>query len=177
MKLRLKLINNFPDHIGGRLLKFQQVWNSLGATYILKAGAQANWISPLAPTLLLKQRHYSEFQGPTQKIKVYMKALKEELDLGIVREVKDKEIMFYNKTFIIPRKDGRLRMIIDCRPINKYLKDVPFQNENFQNVCNLSIKGDWATIIDIHNAYYRVLVSDELQKFLAFGFQGHACTY
>ncbi|KAA6383816.1 MAG: putative reverse transcriptase [Streblomastix strix] len=106
-----------------------------------------------------------------------MKALKEELDLRIVKEVKDREIMFYNKIFVIPRKDGRLRKIIDCHPINKYLKDDPFQNENFQNVCKLSIKGDWATIIDIHNAYNHVLVSDELQKFLAFGFQGHTYTY
>ncbi|KAA6377189.1 MAG: putative Transposon Ty3-G Gag-Pol polyprotein, partial [Streblomastix strix] len=107
---------------------------------------------------------------------IYMKAVKEELDLGIVREVKDREIMFYNKTFIIPRKDGRLRKIMDFRPINKNLKDVPFQNENFQNVCNLQLKGDWATIIDIHNSYNHVLVSDKLQKFLAFGSQGHTYT-
>ncbi|KAA6384427.1 MAG: hypothetical protein EZS28_020045 [Streblomastix strix] len=66
---------------------------------------------------------------------------------------------------------------MDCRSINKYLKDVPFQNENFKNVFNLSTKGDWATIIDIHNAYNHVLISDELQKFLAFDFQGRTYTY
>ncbi|KAA6386359.1 MAG: hypothetical protein EZS28_018116 [Streblomastix strix] len=80
-----------------------------------------------------------------------MKVLKEQLDLGIVREVKDREIMVHNMTFIIPRKDGRLRKIIDCRPINKYLKDVrPPQNENFQNM-----------IFEIPG----------------FGFQGHTYTY
>lgn len=67
-----------------------------------------------------------EFQGTIQKIKIYMKALKEELDLGIIRKVKDKDLKFYNKKFIIPRKNGRLRKIIDSRSINKYLKDVSF---------------------------------------------------
>ncbi|KAA6392819.1 MAG: hypothetical protein EZS28_011647 [Streblomastix strix] len=134
VKLKMELTTIILDYIGGRLLKFRQEWNNLGVTYVLKAGAQANWISPLAPTLLHKKRHYSEFQGTIQKMKVYVKTLKVELDRGKVREVKDKEMIFYNKTFIIPHKNGRLSKIIDYRTINKYLKkNVFFQNENFQN--------------------------------------------
>ncbi|KAA6366235.1 MAG: hypothetical protein EZS28_038239 [Streblomastix strix] len=87
-------------------------------------------------------------------MKIYVKALKEELDLGKVREVNDREMMFYNKTFIMHRKDGRLRKIIDCRPINKRLGNNNRYSQRLKSGTGIrqvvEIPGFWLSIPHLH---------------------------
>ncbi|KAA6362348.1 MAG: putative reverse transcriptase, partial [Streblomastix strix] len=108
---------------------------------------------------------------------IYQQALEKEIKQGIVKKIKKEEALFFNRTFIIPRKDKRLRKILDCRPINKFLKEEPFKSEDINTVTHLSLINDWATVIDIHNAYNHIQVAKELQQFLAFAFNHQTYTY
>ncbi|KAA6370257.1 MAG: putative reverse transcriptase, partial [Streblomastix strix] len=170
-------VNLVPDGIGARLQRYQAAWKKINANKILEEGAQANWIHPNAPNLLLQNRQYSEFQGTIQEKMIYQQALEEEIKQGIVKKIKKEEALFFNWTFIIPRKDKRLRKILDCRPINKFLKEESFKSEDIKTVTQLSLINDWATVIDIHNAYNYIQVTKELQQFLAFAFNHQTYTY
>ncbi|KAA6357413.1 MAG: hypothetical protein EZS28_047061 [Streblomastix strix] len=88
-----------------------------------------------------------------------------------------KEVLFLNRTFVIPKKDGRNRKILDYRQFNKYLQGISFKGEDFKSEANITLRGDWATVLDIGSAYIHIKVSEELQKYLAFTFAKETYTY
>ncbi|KAA6400755.1 MAG: hypothetical protein EZS28_003721 [Streblomastix strix] len=57
----------------------------------------------------------------------------------LLKKIKKEEALFFNSTFIIPRKDKSLRKILDCRPINKFLKEDSFKSEDIKTVTQLSL--------------------------------------
>ncbi|KAA6398557.1 MAG: putative reverse transcriptase [Streblomastix strix] len=163
--------------IGAKLLHFQHKWRELGVLNIVQEGVKPNWISKEAPKTLQTKSHFRQFKGTKLEMETYQKALQEEIDQGIVVEVGPNQIKYLNRTFIIPRKDKRLRKILDCRPINKQLKDIPFKAENINMVITLVEKGDWGVTIDIHNAYNHIMVHPSLQQYLGFAFQDRFYIY
>ncbi|KAA6355249.1 MAG: hypothetical protein EZS28_049223, partial [Streblomastix strix] len=74
-------------------------------------------------------------------------------------------------------KVGKKRTILNCCQVIKYLHDISFKGEDFKKVANITLRGDWATVLDISSAYNHVKVSEELQKYLGFTFAKERCTY
>jgi hypothetical protein len=36
----------------------------------------------------------------------------------VIKRVKDSEVKWWNPVFVIPKKDGKFRKIVDCRRLN-----------------------------------------------------------
>ncbi|KAA6382492.1 MAG: putative Transposon Ty3-G Gag-Pol polyprotein, partial [Streblomastix strix] len=168
---------NVPDAVGARLQWYKAKWEEIGASQILIEGAQANWKDVEAPEQLMKRLKSQEFQGTEEEKRIYIEALQEEIQQGVVTRIPREEVLFLNRTFVIPKKDGRKRKILDCRQVNKYLQDISFKGEDFKKVANITLRGDWATVLDISSAYNHIKVSEELQKYLAFTFAKETYTY
>ncbi|KAL0199702.1 hypothetical protein M9458_002889, partial [Cirrhinus mrigala] len=75
----------------------------------------------------------------------------------------DRESRFYSRYFIVPKKDGGLRPILDLRLLNR-------------SVMRLKSE-DWFVTIDLKDAYFHVSILPQHRKFLRFAFRGEAYQY
>lgn len=73
--------------------------------------------------------------------------------------------------FVIAKKGGGKRPIIDLSPLNRFLKSVHFKMEGIHMVPELVEKGDWFVKIDLKDAYFSIPIAQSDQAFLAFDWE------
>ncbi|KAA6355165.1 MAG: putative Transposon Tf2-9 polyprotein, partial [Streblomastix strix] len=122
-----------------------------------------------APKILEQMKQSSAFKGIKIEEEEYSKQLLEELNLGIVKETD--HIIFSNPTFLVRKSDGRARKILDCRQINSMTQNVHFKMDGPEELRQILEQGDYATILDIKDAFHHIFVSEQLQPFLGFQFK------
>jgi hypothetical protein len=80
----------------------------------------------------------------------------EELRQGVIEEVPRDSLRWCNPTFIVSKKTGEGRKILDCSVLNDFLLDRSFKMEDVRTIIQLAEPGDWATTLDIKSAYLHV---------------------
>lgn len=81
---------------------------------------------------------------------------------------------FYSTFFLVPKKTGDLRPVINLKPLNQYLRTQHFKMDCMNKVINLAKKGDWAISIDLQDAYFHIPLFPGHRKYLRFCIQGKA---
>ena len=90
------------------------------------------------------------------------------LEKGAICEVPFCEDGFYSRLFVIPKRDGSMRPVIDLSPLNHFIDTPHFQMENLATVKSLLRQGHFMTKIDLKDAYFSVAIHPQNQKFLRF---------
>ena len=73
---------------------------------------------------------------------------------------------FYSRIFVVPKKTGDLRPVIDLKMLNKFLKPKPFKMETAQSVRRAMKKGMWVFSIDLKDAYFHIPIHPASRKYL-----------
>ncbi|KAA6338973.1 MAG: hypothetical protein EZS28_052652 [Streblomastix strix] len=115
-----------------------------------------------------------QFKGNLIQEQEYQNQLNEELKNGIIKETNS--IQVYNPTFIVRRKDGRLRKMLECRRIKFFTKHVYFKMDGAEQLKQILQQSDYATILDIKDAFHHIHVQPNLQQFLGFKFKNKSYT-
>ena len=84
---------------------------------------------------------------------------------------------FYSRYFIIPKKDGGYRPILDLRLLNCCLKKLTFRMLSPARVLQAMSEGLWFTTLDLKDAYFQVPIHPSHWKYLRFAFEGEAYEY
>ena len=79
---------------------------------------------------------------------------------------------FYSNVFVVPKRDGGWRPIINLRKLNSYIHTPHFKMENVFSLRDILKKGDWLAKIDLKDAYLTVPMAKAYQKYLRFQWQG-----
>lgn len=79
---------------------------------------------------------------------------------------------FYSRYFLVPKKTGDLRPVLDLRGLNVFLKVLPFRMLRVKDVLQVISPGDWFTSIDLKDAYFHVPIAPPHWRFLRFAYQG-----
>lgn len=79
---------------------------------------------------------------------------------------------YYSHYFLVPKKTGGFRPILDLRGLNRFLKVLPFHMLTVTDVLQSVHEGEWFTTIDLRDAYFHVPISPQHRRFLRFAFQG-----
>ncbi|XP_036956139.1 uncharacterized protein LOC119020706 [Acanthopagrus latus] len=79
---------------------------------------------------------------------------------------------FYSTYFLVEKKDGGLRPILDLRGLNRFLKVLKFHMLSTAEVLRTVARGEWFTSIDLKDAYFHVPIAPHHRQFLRFAFQG-----
>ena len=79
--------------------------------------------------------------------------LEELVELGVVEEV-DERPRIINALNVVPKANGKFRIILDLRPFNKYMKALKFTMETIQRIRPLIKAGDYMGTIDLRSAYH-----------------------
>ena len=73
---------------------------------------------------------------------------------------------FISRMFLVPKKDGSYRPIIDLRQLNKFIRWEHFKMEGIHLVKDLLRQGDWMVKLDLKDAYFAVPIHQEYQQYL-----------
>ncbi len=84
---------------------------------------------------------------------------------------------FYSRYFLVPKKDGGLRPIIDLRRLNHALMRRPFRMITLKQILSQIRTGDWFCSLDLKDAYFHIQIAPHHRRFLRFAFEGVAYQY
>ena len=79
---------------------------------------------------------------------------------------------FYSKYFLVPKKTGGFRPVLDLRGLNRFLKIMPFHMLTTADVLQSVTHGEWFTSVDLQDAYFHVPIAPQHRQFLRFAYQG-----
>jgi ribonuclease HI len=75
---------------------------------------------------------------------------------------------FYSRLFVVPKKNGKLRPVLDLSPLNAYLRRVRFRMETPLTIRGALRPDDWATSVDLTDAYFHLSIARPDRKWLRF---------
>jgi hypothetical protein len=64
--------------------------------------------------------------------------------------------VFYSTFFIVPKKDGGLRPILNLKPLNVYMEKSHFKMETLRSIIQALHVGDWGSTFDLRDAYLQI---------------------
>ena len=161
--------------VGGRLRHFADFWDRwcpAGSPVpdMIRYGVKLDF-SHLPPT--------TQFPNPVQPPRDPAKALalRSEVQLLLqkeaVRIVEDTSSPgFYSHIFLVPKKNGTWRLVIDLSRLNKFLIVPHFKMETTRSVATAIQPGDWAVSLDLKDAYFHIPIHPDFQHYLRFALEG-----
>ena len=160
--------------VGGRLKFFVDRWESItDDSWVLETiqnGLKFEFIShPI----------YSEIRKTTvhaQNRDIFTDEVEKLLQKAAIVPIHAKQthIGFYSTLFLVKKKTGDLRPVINLKPLNKFLVKRHFKMDTLAKVLNLVQVGDWAISLDLKDAYFHVPIHPDHQKFLRFCILGQS---
>ncbi len=84
---------------------------------------------------------------------------------------------FYSPYFIVPKKGGGLRPILDPARSESGLHKLPFRMLTQRRIFQCVRPLDWFAAIDLKDAYFHVSILPRHRPFLRFAFEGRAYQY
>lgn len=79
---------------------------------------------------------------------------------------------FYSRLFLVPKKDGRWRPIIDLSCLNQFLDNRSFKMETPGSIRASIQPCHWGVSLDLSDAYFHVPIHPRSRKYLRFSHKG-----
>ena len=163
----------FPEiPVGGRLKFFVEQWKMI---------TDDQWvISTIKDGLKLEFLEIPPFSGIRETVVnaqnqfILQQEVEKLLEKGAIESVplQNSQRGFYSTFFLVPKKSGELRPVINLRPLNRYLRKQHFKMDSLNKVLNLVQKGDWAISLDLKDAYLHIPIFPPHKRFLRFCIKG-----
>lgn len=98
-------------------------------------------------------------------------------EIGVLEKVEDVQNMYLSPIFVVPKKDGEYRMILNLKDLNFDIVYHHFKMETFETALKLIKPNCYMASIDIRHAYYSVPIAHEHRKFLCFKWKNEILQY
>lgn len=90
------------------------------------------------------------------------------LQKKVISEVQGNPKGFYSQIFLVPKKDGRQRPVINLKRLNQSVKTEHFKMEGIHTLKDLLKAGDCMGKIDLKDAYFMIPMGLEDEDLLNF---------
>ena len=117
----------------------------------------------------------SPFAFKQEEAKIIAEEIQSLLKKGAIRVSKDQE-GFTSNIFLVPKSEGKWRLILNLKSLNKFVRYEHFKMEDIRSVKDLLNKGDYMCKLDLKDAYLSIPI-DESDRFLRFNWQGTLYEY
>ena len=101
--------------------------------------------------------------------------LKEKMAVEMV--LKDDSPGFYSRLFLVPKRNGTWRPVIDLSVLNTFISTTKFKMETARSIRNSIEIGDYAISLDLTDAYYHIMISPASRKYLRFVANGEVLQF
>ena len=105
------------------------------------------------------------------------KEIQKLLDMKVIKEVDHTPGEYLSPIFIVPKKDGEYRMILNLRELNENIVYHHFKMETFESALKLVKKNCFFASADMRHAYYSVPLADNTQCKFCFQKSGKIYQY
>ena len=155
------------SQVGARLADFAPHWRSLlgncRATGIIEEGVG----------IAFQQRPQLTHQSISFRTRNSRQDLQQAVDAllmkgAIERVTNVKSLGFYSRLFLVPKKAGDLRPVIDLSTLNRHMIVPHFKMETQGSARSAIRSQEWTVSIDIRDAYLHVLMHQAVRKYLRF---------
>ena len=136
----------------------------------MSEGLQLEFVTP-PPLTLLPPPHTMPNLAHLPTIREFVPRL---LSSGVIRKIPTPATlpMYFSRLFVVPKKDGPSRLIIDLSHLNKLLKFPTFKMERVLDIASCVITPMWGCTVDLQDAFYHVPIAWVFHLFLAFVVDG-----
>ena len=155
--------------VGGRLAHFAKNWAKITddewVLYLVRKGYRILFLKRpiLSPDPVF-------FQQPlSQQLEEEVTSL---LSKGAVEEIIPECPGYYSRIFLVPKKNGKLRLIIDLSVLNRFVYTETFKMKTQRKVKDAIQLNDWAFSLDLTDAYLHVPIHPRSRKYLRFTLRG-----
>lgn len=94
------------------------------------------------------------------------------VEKGAIVKCHPAEEQFISSYFLVPKKDGSSRFVLNLKKLNKFITTSHFQMEDLRTAIKLVSPGIYMTSIDLKDAFFLVPVDKSSRKYLRFIFNG-----
>lgn len=164
----------FPQ-VGARLLAFHRKWTCITQDQwvleTLREGLKLEFI--IQPVLRLKETSVPRYGIHESVILTEINTL---LGKSVIEPVpaNQENAGFYSTIFVVPKKQGGLRTILNLKPLNQLIVPRHFKMETLCSIMKALKKGDFAISLDLTDAYFHIPIHTDFQKYLRFRFLGQS---
>ena len=92
--------------------------------------------------------------------------IESEIKKGAVTEVYPCDNEFISTVFLVPKKTGDFRPVVNLKPLNQFVEKIHFKIENIRMALNCISPGDFMVSIDLKDAYFSVPIFQPHRKYL-----------
>ena len=72
----------------------------------------------------------------------------------------------------VPKKGNKLRLVMDCRPINESIKTPTFSQEGITAVAEIIEDDDLMVTMDLKDGFHHIFIHPDHQQYLGFTWRG-----
>lgn len=158
--------------VGARLLNFVEAWSIMTrdswALSILRKGYRIPFAKepPLSPVPVQFPVSLKQLDSIREEVQILL----EKKAVEVVRDTSSPG--FYSRIFLVRKKNGKNRLIIDLSPLNKMMKVDHFHMETAASIRKSIPPGSWAVSIDLSDAYLHIPIHHASRKYLRFSLEG-----
>ena len=165
------------EGVGGRLRQFLPFWEEItGDKFVLSVVRGGYCIRMSGPLPHGAIRRHSPLLSP-----LFQEHIAAEVDLllkkGAIERVPDHPSLCLSPVFIIPKRSGKLRMILNMKEINTFIPEERFRMETLATILPAIGPEDVAISLDLRDAYFHVPIHPTSRNFLGFSLQGETFRY
>ena len=171
-RTELSQLQESPDYppVGGRLGDFWQKWEALGAdpwvVSVLREGYNLEFSS--SPRLSNEPLFHLNSKHPQVALEIEAMIQKRALEPVVNPNTPG----FYSRIFVVPKKTGGFRPVIDLKLLNQYLVKKPFKMETGQSIRRAMQKGICVCSSDLIDANFHIPIYPRSRKYLWIIHQG-----
>ena len=150
--------------VGGRLQGFWESWEKMGADPWIVSTIRFGYSLEFQSKPQLSSIPIWDLNSKHPQVDLEIEKM---LQKGALEEVFNLQSPgFYSRIFVVPKKTGDLRPVIDLKILNTFLKPKPFKMETPQSIRRSLDQDMWVFSIDLKDAYFHVPIHPASRKYL-----------
>ena len=123
----------------------------------------------------IQGNHPFQIHCPLEEAQIISQEVSNMLEKKAIVEVSSlPETTHFSQIFVVPKKDGGFRPIINLRKLNNHVPYEHFKMESLKDVKDLIQPGDFMAKIDLKDAFFHVPLARESRHLTAFHWQGRS---